>query len=255
MKINDNITKITIPYKDIYTTVLVIKTEEGIVLFDTATYEEDVHDYILPALESEGVDKEDVKYIFISHNHGDHSGGLNWLAPILPHATILSNSPSLAKKYSDYKVKTLEDGEIVAGCLQHVFIPGHTQDAGGLLDFRTKTLMTGDALQVYGIYGSGNWGSNVRWSDSHYEALKRLRNIDAELLVMAHDYHPCGQTVEGKQAINRCIDDCAASLDKIKAYLLANPDMDDDSISAQYNATSGLPKVSPKVFAGMRELI
>lgn len=47
-KINEYIHRLTIPYKDIYTTVLFIKTEEGVVLFDTATFEEDVKEQILP---------------------------------------------------------------------------------------------------------------------------------------------------------------------------------------------------------------
>ncbi len=255
MRINEQIIKIIVPYKDIFTTVLIIKTEEGVVLFDTATYEEDVNNAILPALEQEGIAKEDIKYIFISHNHGDHAGGLPWLMEAIPHATIISNSPSLAEKYANYTVQTIADGEILAGCLQHISIPGHTPDAGGLLDLRTKTLMTGDALQVYGIYGSGNWGANVRWSSQHYPALERLKQVDAEVLVMAHDYHPCGQIVNGKDAILRCIDDCAEALNKIKDALLANPNADDETLAAQYNANSGLPKVAPKVFSGLRELI
>ncbi|MBR6794131.1 MAG: MBL fold metallo-hydrolase [Clostridia bacterium] len=255
MKINDNVTKIMIPYKDIYTTVLIIKTDEGIVLFDTATHEEDVYNYILPSLKKEGIEKEDVKYIFISHNHGDHSGGLKWLAPLLPDAVILSNSPSLTEKYTAYKVKPLKDGEIVAGCLQHVLIPGHTPDAGGLLDLRSKTLMTGDALQVYGIYGSGKWGSNIKWPDLHLAALPSLHELDVEQLIMAHEYHPCGSIVNGKENIDRCIDDCAEALYKIKAAILADPNADDAALAANYNATQGLPTVGEKVFKAIRATI
>lgn len=254
-KINEYIYRITIPYKDIYTTVLIIKTVEGVVLFDTATYEEDVTEAILPALQELAITKEEVKYIFISHNHGDHAGGLNWLAPLLPDAVIVSNSPKLAEKYPDRTVRTLKDGEMLTDCLQHISIPGHTPDAGGLLDLRTKTLMTGDALQVYGIYGSGNWGANVRWPELHFSALPRLHELDVELLTMAHDYHPCGHTVTGKANIDRCIDDCAAALNKVKEAILAEPDTDDATLAANYNATSGLPTVGEKVFTAVRELI
>ena len=107
MKITQHIERITVPYKDIYTTVLIIKTEEGVVLFDTATYEEDVTEAILPALERLKIEKDEVKYIFISHNHGDHAGGLKWLAPILPDAVIVSNSPKLAEQYPNRTVRTL----------------------------------------------------------------------------------------------------------------------------------------------------
>ncbi len=254
-QINEHIYRLTVPYKDIYTTVLIIKTEEGVVLFDTATFEEDVTDRILPALEELGIAKEEVKYIFISHNHGDHAGGLNWLAPLLPDAVIVSNSPSLAEKYADRTVRTLKDGEMLTDCLQHISIPGHTPDAGGLFDLRTKTLMTGDALQVYGIYGSGKWGSNIKWPELHLAALPRLHKLDAELLIMAHDYHPCGHRAVGKAAIDRCIDDCAEALNKVKEAILAEPDTDDETLAARYNAASGLPTVGSKVFTAVRAMM
>lgn len=254
-RINEHIHRLTIPYKDIYTTVLFIQTAEGVVLFDTATYEEDVTGAILPALEKLNIAKDEVKYIFISHNHGDHAGGLHWLAPMLPDAVIVSNSPKLAEQYPNRTVRTLEDGEMLTDCLQHISIPGHTPDAGGLLDLRTKTLMTGDALQVYGIYGSGNWGANVRWPELHLAALPHLRELDIELLTMAHDYHPCGHTVNGKENIVRCIDDCAEALNKVKEAILSDPDADDTTLAARYNAASGLPTVGEKVFTAMREMI
>lgn len=254
-KINNHIHRLTIPYKDIYTTVLFIKTEEGVVLFDAATFEEDVKEQILPALAELGIEKEEIKYIFISHNHGDHAGGLSWLIEALPHAVILSNSPSLAEKYADHAIQTLEDREIVAGCLRHILIPGHTADAGGLFDLRTKTLMTGDSLQVYGIYGSGKWGANIKYPTLHIPALQKLHDLDAETLIMAHDYHPCGPIVAGKAEIDRCIDDCAEALYKVRDAILADPDADDETLAASYNATSGLPTVGRKVFAAMRILI
>lgn len=254
-QLNDHIWRLTIPYKDIYTTVLIIRTEEGVVILDAATYETDVTEYILPALQELGIPKEEVKYVFISHNHGDHAGGLNWLAPILPEATIVSNSPSLAEKYHPRPILHLEDDALLTKELQFISIPGHTPDAGGLLDLRTKTLMTGDALQVYGIYGSGKWGANVRWPKLHFAALERLLTVDAEHLVMAHDYHPCGPIVHGKEAVQTAIKDCGEALEKIREFLHQNPELDDDALMERYNATSGLPTVSAKVFAGLRETL
>ena len=78
-KISDNIFRLTIPFMDIYTSVFLIKTPKGAVLFDTATYDSDVTDYIIPFLNDSGVSREELKYVFVSHNHGDHSGGLETL--------------------------------------------------------------------------------------------------------------------------------------------------------------------------------
>ena len=67
-KINENIYRLTVPFFDVYTTVYFVETDEGILVFDTATYDSDVEDYILPAIDYVGIDKEQIKYVFISHN-------------------------------------------------------------------------------------------------------------------------------------------------------------------------------------------
>lgn len=75
-KINENLYRLEIPYKDIYTTVYLIKTDEGFLLFDAASYDEDIDNYIVPFLNEYNVTGETLKYVFISHDHIDHSGGL-----------------------------------------------------------------------------------------------------------------------------------------------------------------------------------
>ena len=76
MKMNEHIHRITLPYKDIFTTVYTVKTDKGVLLFDAASYDTDLEQYIQPMLDELNITAEDLKYVFISHNHGDHSGGL-----------------------------------------------------------------------------------------------------------------------------------------------------------------------------------
>lgn len=45
-----DILRIKIPYKDIYTSVFLIRTPQGDVIFDTAATDEDVEKYILPII-------------------------------------------------------------------------------------------------------------------------------------------------------------------------------------------------------------
>ena len=45
-----HIHRLEVPFLDIYTTVFLVETEEGIVVFDTATYPEDMDTYLVPAL-------------------------------------------------------------------------------------------------------------------------------------------------------------------------------------------------------------
>ena len=46
LKINENIYRLTMPYKDIFTTVYAIKTECGVLIFDSGSYDEDIETYI-----------------------------------------------------------------------------------------------------------------------------------------------------------------------------------------------------------------
>ena len=68
--ISSRIRRITIPYKDIYTSVFILDTKDGTILFDTASGDYDVDTYILPELRN-----RNLRYIFISHNHRDHAWG------------------------------------------------------------------------------------------------------------------------------------------------------------------------------------
>ena len=146
------ISRLVLPFKDIFTTVFVVETEEGVLIFDTGTYPEDVTYRFLPFLEEKGIALSSVKSIFISHSHGDHAGGLATLAPQVPNATIYTRSKKLTEEFPEQARKP-EDGDRILGVLQVVTITGHSRDSMGLLDTRTKTLLSGDSLQLYGIGG------------------------------------------------------------------------------------------------------
>ena len=93
--------------KDIFTTVYTVKTDKGVLLFDAASFDTDLDAYIQPMLDELKITAEDLKYIFISHNHGDHSGGLR---PIIERANELAQAtgePAMAIE--------LPNGDIVTG--------------------------------------------------------------------------------------------------------------------------------------------
>lgn len=98
----DFIKRLVLPYKDIFTTVYLIMTPKGAILFDTASYNEDVDYSIIPFLEEHGITSETLKYVFISHNHRDHVGGLKRFMQIYPDTCIVSRSDALADNYKAY---------------------------------------------------------------------------------------------------------------------------------------------------------
>jgi metallo-beta-lactamase class B len=56
-----------------------IDTPEGIILFDALNGPEDVSGTIVPGLKKLGLDATRIRYIVLTHAHGDHYGGVNAL--------------------------------------------------------------------------------------------------------------------------------------------------------------------------------
>lgn len=254
-RINDNIHRLTIPYKDIYTTVYTVKTDDGVLLFDAASYDEDIETYILPFLNKLGITPKMLKYVFISHNHTDHAGGLRKLIKQFPETCILSLCSGLRNDYKDYNFLCPKDTDTILNVLKVVPIPGHTSDAGAVLDTRTKTLISGDALQLYGIYGSGKWGANIAYPTEHLKALERLRSMDIQLILTAHDYHPCGYMYSGESEIAHALEMCAAPLLKVKDLIIQNQHLDNAQICEIYNNSAHLPTLGAHVVAAIREMV
>ncbi|MBR2616302.1 MAG: MBL fold metallo-hydrolase [Clostridia bacterium] len=246
-----DIYRITLPYKDIFTTVVILRTPEGDVMLDAASYDEDITDTVLPALEELGVTRESLKHLVISHNHGDHAGGLAAFLKAFPEVEVLSGSASLAEKHPEANVRAPLAGELLLGCLEVVSIPGHTQDAVGLLDRRSATLVSGDALQQFGIFGSGKWGSNIRYPALHRKAVRALMEKDVKGILSAHDFHPVGQFAHSAEEAHAFMEACLESLDRIEAFDLAHPGQDKEDVAAAYNAEGTLPTVGAHVFAAL----
>ena len=246
-QITPDIFKTTTPYMDVYTTVCAIKTPEGVALFDTGSYPEDVDTYILPFLSALGICEKDLRYIILSHNHGDHAGGLTRLLAFFPGATVVSRHPGVVEKYAGNALYP-NGGEMLLDTLQIVSIPGHCADALGLLDTRTNTMLTGDSLQLYGLYGSGKWGANISLIPEHLSAIEKLRGMKVDTIVASHDYHPWGYIARGAEEISRYLDTCAEALYKIKEYLRQHPSDDFEGSAKEYNETFGLPTMGGHVF-------
>jgi len=225
-----DILRIKVPYKDIYTSVFFIKTPQGDVIFDTATTDEDVENYILPAIKEH---KLIIKYLFLSHNHSDHAGG---------RERILREFPEIERN-------------LLPECLTKIPLQGHTEDSVAIFDARSKTLITGDGLQLYGIYGSGKWGASINFVSEHLKALDELEQLDIENILMSHDYHPVGNCAVGKEKVRACISECRNALFAIRDEIIKNPDLSDEEIANAYNEKSKLPIVGWWVAQGVRRAI
>lgn len=256
VQINKHIHRTTIPYKDIFTTIYTIRTDEGVMLFDAASYDTDAQAYVLPFLQKVGVSAEELKYIFISHNHADHAGGLHCLAPHFPKARILSRSPDLMTRFAPTcHFAAPEEGDVYMGVLEVVTIPGHTLDSMAVLDRRTNTMITGDCLQVYGIVGSQDWASNIRFPAEYLEALEKVRGLNPDQIVTAHDYYPCGYRAEGQAEARKMIDMSEAPMRRLQKLIVEHPELGDDEIRALYNNDPQAPTLRLTVVSAMRAAV
>lgn len=252
MRISEHITALKRPYKGIETTVLLVRTPLGAVLFDAASYEEDIREGVLPWLTEQGIAVGEVKYVFISHDHADHAGGLPTLLECLPHLRVVTQSAALRDKYGAGCVHIAGAGEMLLDCLQVVSIPGHTADSAALLDTRDGTLICGDCLQLHGIFGQGKWGANVPYPTEHRLAIARLREMPIETVVTAHDYYPMGEIYRGREEIAAALDACLAPLDRIEGLIAAFPELGDEAICAIYNEAPMTPTLGSHVVKAVR---
>lgn len=242
--------RLVVPFLDIYTTIFLVETEAGTVVFDTATYPEDMDNWLLPALRELGV--EQPAWVVVSHNHRDHGGGLERFAQLFPETPIAAGSEACGQRVPGREIRVLGDGETLVGPLKAVTIPGHTDDCVGILDTRTGTLLSGDGLQLYGIYGSGAWGANISLIPEHIAAGRKLLTLDIQTVLASHNYHPRDWRADGKEAVADYIGQCAKALEDIRDYAAKYPELDETKVAGQYNAASGLPRVSPRIFQAAR---
>lgn len=69
-----------------------ISTREGIILFDALNGPEDVTSTIVPGLKKLGLDPARIRYVVLTHAHGDHYGGVKAIKA-LSGARVVSTAP------------------------------------------------------------------------------------------------------------------------------------------------------------------
>lgn len=249
-KLTTDIYRLQIPFSNIYTSIFLIRTPEGTVVYDTGTYASDISKYLTPALQELGLDRPCA--VVVSHNHGDHAGGLSAFHEHFPDTPIYAGSEACAERV-DAQVNVLRDDEALCGVLKAIHIPGHTADAVGLYDNRTKTLISGDCLQVYGIYGKGKWGTSIPFAEAHFEAINRLKAMDIERLYAAHHYEPYGNEAVGGETVKKYLCKCQQALTELKAYASAHPGRTPEELAEGYAKETDLPVPPAKTFAAFNQ--
>src|SRR4029079_9957362 len=170
-----------------------VKTSGGIILIDTL-FGYAAQDAIVDGLKKMGLDPADIKYIIVSHAHGDHDGAVKFLQDTYKPRIIMGPKDSeLSAREADPPRKDIEatDGPRVTlgDTTVTIYItPGHT---GGTLSVLVPVKDHGQphmAMEWGGTALSG--GTSKEMLESYISNAKRLKDISggagADVIIVNH---------------------------------------------------------------------
>ncbi|TDC21216.1 MBL fold metallo-hydrolase, partial [Streptomyces sp. 8K308] len=76
VKLFDNVAMVSVGW----VSALAVLTDDGIVLIDALTSEQEAASVLAPGLRALGADPETIRYVVVTHGHDDHYGGAKYLA-------------------------------------------------------------------------------------------------------------------------------------------------------------------------------
>ena len=188
-KVIGEIYRLKISFETVYTSVFLVVSESGAVLVDCATTSADVDGYILPALADMGYKITDLEAVVITHNHGDHAGGLERIMFHAPNIEVIREACALFDGLETYPLY------------------GHAKEMIGLFDARTGTLISGDGLQGAGV---DRYRAYAEDKAAYFATLERVRGDERiENLVFSHAYEPWFEDcVFGREGVLDALKEC-----------------------------------------------
>ncbi|MCI8387376.1 MAG: MBL fold metallo-hydrolase [Clostridiales bacterium] len=250
-QIATDIYRLCIPFEDNYTSSFALIEGDSCIIIDSGSnasdeaMDDDSRTYLIPAIEQAGFKPT---MLICSHLHSDHSGGMMALIEAYPEAEVCLMQPDYS--FGNTRTHTLSDGELLYGRYQVLNLKGHTDDSIAVFDLRTKTLLTFDCIQLCGV---SRYGTGISDSAAYRKSLKRVGNMDIDLLVTSHPYYPLGYIAVGKSEIERYLTESESALDRIIAFASAHTNLSPDEIARRFNAAH--PDLPPIPSSTVRSLL
>jgi metallo-beta-lactamase class B len=152
-----------------WTAAWAIKTSQGIIIIDALDNADEAKQYIEGGLEKLGLNPADIKYVVVSHAHGDHYGGANYLKETFGAKVVMSeidwkvfDDPQFDPKRNplfdpppkrDVAVKDGETLKLGDTILTFHVVPGHT---------------LGTLATVFTVHDHGEPHNAVAWGGTAY---------------------------------------------------------------------------------------
>lgn len=131
---------------------------------------------ILAGLDAFSLSPSAVRHIVLTHNHGDHVGGLSDLEADLAGAVVYGGVGDIESIQSTLTIQQLTDGDEVFG-MGVVGTPGHTPGSISLFDTETGLLVAGDAINGDG--DGGLTGANPSFTPDLETAAASVQKLAA----------------------------------------------------------------------------
>lgn len=161
------------------TNTFIIGTGRDRILVDTSGGEPEYAELLASALDQRGIS---LKYVLITHWHGDHSGGAPDIVRMYPHTEdhIYKNDPEPGQQ-------DIEDGQVfrVEGAtVTALHAPGHSEDHMCFILEEESSMFTGDNILGHGT-------TSVEDLGLYTESLHKMANQNC---AVGHPAH--GQTID-----------------------------------------------------------
>lgn len=180
----------------------ILKTSKGLILIDALNNQQEVQDLIEGGMIKLGLDPKDIRYLVITHGHGDHYGGADYLVRKYGMKVVASdidwkmmhNHPEFESKVwgppppRDVSVKDGDQLQLGDTVMTMHVTPGHSEGTLSPI-FEVKNGSQSHAIMLWGGT-SFNFGKDFHRLESYSDSTERMRQVAAqrrvEVLISNH---------------------------------------------------------------------